>query len=118
MKSYVFQVELAHEDDGRWSTWIDVLPGCAAWGYTKEEALQAIQDAAEAYIEDMIEAGETLPSCAPGVPGAQGRQYDDDLHARAAARWARGTQSARSALSSVTHRPRSLSPQLKPSPGK
>lgn len=23
MKSYVFQVELAHEDDGRWSTWID-----------------------------------------------------------------------------------------------
>jgi predicted RNase H-like HicB family nuclease len=38
------------------------LPGCAAWGYTKEEALQAIQDAAEAYIEDMIEAGETLPS--------------------------------------------------------
>jgi len=62
MKSYVFQVELAHEDDGRWSTWIDVLPGCAAWGYTKEEALQAIQDAAEAYIEDMIETGETLPS--------------------------------------------------------
>ena len=59
MKSYVFQVELAHEDDGRW---IDVLPGCAAWGHTKEEALQAIQDAAEAYIEDMIEAGEALPS--------------------------------------------------------
>jgi predicted RNase H-like HicB family nuclease len=28
----------------------------------KEEALQAIQDAAEASIEDMIEAGETLPS--------------------------------------------------------
>ena len=62
MKSYIFQVELAHEDDGRWSTWIDALPGCAAWGYTKEEALQAIQDAAEAYVEDMIEAGEALPS--------------------------------------------------------
>jgi site-specific recombinase XerD len=52
-----------------------------------------------------------------GTPGAQGRQYDDDLHTRAAARWARGTQSARSALSSVTHRPRSLSPPLKPAPG-
>jgi predicted RNase H-like HicB family nuclease len=62
MKSYIFQVELAHEDDGRWSTWIDSLPGCAAWGYTKEEALQATQDAAEAYVEDMIEAGEALPS--------------------------------------------------------
>jgi hypothetical protein len=34
-----------------------VLP----WGHTKEDALQAIQDAAEAYIEDMIEAGEALP---------------------------------------------------------
>jgi len=41
MDSYVFQVELAYKDDGRWSTWIDVLPGCAAWGYTKEEAWQA-----------------------------------------------------------------------------
>ena len=37
-------------------------PAVAAWGYTKEEELQAIQDAAEAYIEGMIEAGETLPS--------------------------------------------------------
>jgi hypothetical protein len=36
MSSYVFQVELAHEDDGRWSMWIDVLPGCAAWGYTRK----------------------------------------------------------------------------------
>lgn len=62
MKSYIFQVTLAHEDDSRWSAWIEALPGCAAWGYTQEEALQAIQDAAEAYVEDMIEAGEALPS--------------------------------------------------------
>lgn len=62
MKSYVFQVELAEEEDGRWSAWVEALPGCAAWGYTKEEALHAIQDAAEAYIEDMIEAGEALPT--------------------------------------------------------
>jgi hypothetical protein len=39
-----------------------------------------------------------------GTPGAQGRQYDHDLHACAAARWARGAESARSALSSVMHR--------------
>jgi hypothetical protein len=38
------------------------VPGCTASGYTKEEALQAIQAAAEAYIEDMGEAGEILPS--------------------------------------------------------
>jgi hypothetical protein len=28
------------------------------------------------------------------TPGAQGRQYDDGLHACAAAGWARGTESA------------------------
>jgi predicted RNase H-like HicB family nuclease len=61
VKTYVFRIELAEEDDGRWSAWIDALPGCTAWGYTKDEALKAIQDAAEAYVEDMLEAGEELP---------------------------------------------------------
>jgi antitoxin HicB len=61
MKTYIFQVELVREDDGRWSAWIEALPGCAAWGSTREEALQAIKDAAEAYVEDMIDAGEVLP---------------------------------------------------------
>lgn len=61
MQSYVFRIELAEEDDHRWSAWIDTLPGCTAWGYTKDEALQAIHDAAEAYLEDMLEAGEELP---------------------------------------------------------
>jgi len=70
MQSYVFQVELAHADDRRWSTCIDVLPGCAAWGYTKEEAWQAIQETAEAYNEDMIEAGEPLPSQDGVIVGA------------------------------------------------
>jgi len=61
MKTYVFRVQLEEEEDGRWSVWIDALPGCAAWGYTKEEALEAIQDAAEAYVEDLLETGEKVP---------------------------------------------------------
>ncbi len=61
MKTYIFQVELTQEEDGRWSTWIEALPGCTAWGYTREEALAAIKDAVEVYVEDMIEAGEELP---------------------------------------------------------
>lgn len=61
MKTYVFRVQLEEEGDGRWSVWIDALPGCAAWGYTREEALQAIQDAAEAYVEDLVETGENVP---------------------------------------------------------
>jgi predicted RNase H-like HicB family nuclease len=62
MATYIFPTTLQQEDDGRWSAWIEGLPGCAAWGQTKEEALIALRDAAEAYLADMREAGDTLPS--------------------------------------------------------
>ena len=61
MKTYVFGAHLQREEDGRWTSWIDLLPGCAAWGHSQEEALSALKDAAEAFIEDMVEAGEELP---------------------------------------------------------
>lgn len=61
MKTYLFRVELQREEDGRWSVWVSGMPGLASWGHTKEEALRNIQDAAEAYIEDMLEAGEPIP---------------------------------------------------------
>ena len=56
-----YKAELEQDDDGRWSAWIEDLPGCAAWGYTQEEALSSLEDAAKAYIEDMVEAGEVVP---------------------------------------------------------
>ena len=56
-----YKAELEQDDDGRWSAWIEDLPGCAAWGYTQEEALASLEDAAIAYIEDMVEAGEARP---------------------------------------------------------
>lgn len=56
-----YKAQLERDEDGRWSAWIDALPGCAAWGYSQDEALAALQDATEAYIEDMVDAGE-LPS--------------------------------------------------------
>ena len=61
MKSYVFAASIQREEDGRWSAWIEALPGCTAWGNTKKEALEALKDAAELYVEDMIEEGEQLP---------------------------------------------------------
>jgi antitoxin HicB len=61
VKSYVFRVELVEEEDGRWSAGVPVLPGCATWGYTKEEALHNVRDAVEAYIRDMQAAGEDIP---------------------------------------------------------
>ena len=61
MKTYVLEASLEQDEDGRWSAWIEALPGCAAWGTTRDEALTALQDAAEAYIEDMADAGEAIP---------------------------------------------------------
>ena len=57
MKTYVIAAELEQDEDGRWSARIEALPGCTAWGHTRQEALLALQDAADAYIEDMEDAG-------------------------------------------------------------
>jgi predicted RNase H-like HicB family nuclease len=62
MKTFVLKVTLREEEDGRWSASIPDLPGCASWGYSKQEALNNIKDAAEIYIEDLIDAGEEIPS--------------------------------------------------------
>ena len=62
MTTYVFKATLEEEDDGRWSAWIDVLPGAAAWGYTREEALEVLQDIAELCVEEMLECGDPIPS--------------------------------------------------------
>ena len=61
MKPYIFAVEVEQEEDGRWSADVPTLPGCAAWGYTKEEALEAIQEGAQAYLEVMMENNDPLP---------------------------------------------------------
>ena len=52
----IYQARIEQDEDGRWSSWIDELPGCAAWGYTRDEALSAIGEAAAAYIADVADA--------------------------------------------------------------
>ena len=59
---YTFLPTLQEEENGRWSAWIEDLPGCATWGYSKEDALQALHDAAMLVLEDMIECGEDIPA--------------------------------------------------------
>ena len=62
MKSYIYRVELEYdEEDGLWSAVVPALAGCAADAATKEEALEAIHEAAQAYIEVLIEDGRQVP---------------------------------------------------------
>jgi antitoxin HicB len=65
VRSYVFRAELIEEEDGRWSTGVPDLPGCATWGHTKEEALRNLRDAVEAYVRDVARTGADVPSSAP-----------------------------------------------------
>ena len=54
MNTYVFQVEINQEEDGRWSAVVPALKGCATWAYSKNEALRSIREATEAYIEILL----------------------------------------------------------------
>jgi predicted RNase H-like HicB family nuclease len=38
------------------------LPGCSSWGYSQQEALDNIKDAAEIYLEDLIDSGKGFPA--------------------------------------------------------
>ena len=61
MKTYVFEVDIEQEEDGRWSAVVPALPGCNAWGYTKQETLEAIRENAEMYLEVLAEFGDPMP---------------------------------------------------------
>ena len=62
VKSYIFHVELEQEDDERWSATVPALAGCAAWGYTSDEAIERVQELAKAYVEVLIEDGRPIPT--------------------------------------------------------
>ena len=61
MKTYVFEVDIEQEEDGRWSAIVPALPGCNAWGYTREETMEAIRDTTQAFVEIMLEYDDPLP---------------------------------------------------------
>jgi len=65
MKTYVFRVVIEPDEDV-FTAYCPALKGCVTWGKTETEALKNIRDAVEAYIEDMIKAGDTIPEDVPG----------------------------------------------------
>lgn len=64
MKTYIFRVAVEQDTDGLWDAEIPVLPGCSVWGYTREEALEALPEAAQAYLEVKESFQDPLPAAA------------------------------------------------------
>jgi antitoxin HicB len=56
-----YTVILQKEEDGGYVATVPVLPGCVSQGDTREEALKNIEEAIEAYLEDVRAAGESIP---------------------------------------------------------
>ena len=61
LKSLLFDVQLARKSDGYWFAWIAALPGCAAWGATKDEALAMLTQTARAYVHMLRDKGAQIP---------------------------------------------------------
>jgi predicted RNase H-like HicB family nuclease len=60
MKTYVFRVVI-EPDEERFYAEIPALPDCHSWGYTYEEALKNMKEAAELCLEAMIQDGQPIP---------------------------------------------------------
>jgi predicted RNase H-like HicB family nuclease len=71
MKSYVFKVEL-EEEDGVWSAVVPAMPGCAVDADSPEEALEAIRELAQIFVESLLEDGRPIPldEVKSGIDGA------------------------------------------------
>lgn len=52
-------IESEREDDGRWLAEVPQLPGCLAYGATRDEALSRAQALALRVLADRLEHGET-----------------------------------------------------------
>ena len=60
-KTYAFAVDFEQEADGSWSVDIPAVPVCAAWGFTKAEALENLQDLTQGYFDLLLEYGDPFP---------------------------------------------------------
>jgi predicted RNase H-like HicB family nuclease len=60
-KSLLFEVQLAPKHDGHWIAWIGALPGCAAWGASKDEALTMLTHTARTYVRMLRDQGVAMP---------------------------------------------------------
>ena len=64
MKTYIFEVVIEKDqfENGReaYHAYCPSLKGCHTWGHTYSEALKNIEEAAELYVEDLLERGEQI----------------------------------------------------------
>ena len=63
MTEYVVIFEQA--DDGGWGAYLPDVPGVVALGATREEVVAGIQEALDAYVQEMRTLGKPIPRRSP-----------------------------------------------------
>ena len=56
-----YEVVLTQEESGGFSVTVPGLPGCASQGDTREQALEMVREAIEAYLESLEAHGDPVP---------------------------------------------------------
>jgi predicted RNase H-like HicB family nuclease len=54
-------IEIEHEDDGRWIAEVPDLPGVMVYGQSREEAISKVKALALRVLADRLENGESVP---------------------------------------------------------
>lgn len=66
VQSYIVRVVIEEDrfeyGSPAYHAWCPALKGCHTWGHSADEALTNIREAAELYVEGLIEAREPIPS--------------------------------------------------------
>jgi len=57
-----FKVVLEPNEEGGYTVFVPILPGCISEGDTRKEALTNIKEAIELYCESLEADGESIPS--------------------------------------------------------
>ncbi len=52
---FTLRVNLEKKSDNHWNAWVDSLPGCAAWGRDKKEALDNLKTITQSFIDAFFE---------------------------------------------------------------
>lgn len=57
-----YKILLREEPEGGYTVTVPVLPGCVTFGRTLNEAIEMARDAIEIYLENLVAAGEEIPT--------------------------------------------------------
>ena len=56
-----YSVVLRRDEEGNWLASVPAIPGCHAWGHSKEEALANAREALEGCVESLRATGDPVP---------------------------------------------------------